>query len=280
MARFCRMTLVLLFGSCVALPVAAQQERSAARDAELPGFDEVDADGNGVVSYEEFADALPAVDDPDQVFIAADVDGDGQINRQEWVNWREQRVGAAEMPPAEVDEVEHRRQIELEITGDSIEGRFLTDADIVGLGGNQLGVGLLLSEDRDTVANGQILAPGLLQRFLPDFVSLSLGARAYIALLADPDDDVAAIAPGAKARVGLPFLEDVPVAGVGEIFFAPDILSFGEAEEVIDFSGRLEVQFLERTTGFVGFRVLNFERKGGGEDTIVDSLMGGIRFTF
>lgn len=280
MVRFCCTAFVALCGSCIALPVVAQQDQPAARGAELPGFDEVDATGNGMVSYEEFADALPDIDDPDQVFIAADVDGDGQINRQEWVNWREQRVGAAEMPPAEVEEIELRRQIELELTGDSIEGRFLTDADVIGLGGNQLGVGLLLSEDRDTVASGQILAPGLLQGFVPDFVTLSLGAKAFIALLAEPDDDVAAIAPGAKARVGLPFLENVPIAGVGEIFFAPDILSFGESEEVIDFSGRLEVQFLERTTGFVGFRVLNFERKGGGEDTIVDSLMGGVRFTF
>lgn len=280
MLRFFCTVFVLLAGSCIALPVAAQQDQSAARGADFPSFDAVDANLNGMISRNELANAFPEVDDPDQLFATADADGDGEISRQEWADWRDQRVGAAEMPPAEEDPFDHPRQIEVEITDDALQGRFFTDGAFVGLDRNQVGAGLLLSEDRDIVGSAQVLAPGLLQRFLPDFVSLSLGARAFVALLAEPDDDIAGIAPGATARVALPFLENVPVAGVGEIFFAPDILTFGEADEVIDFSGRLEVEFLERTTGFVGFRVLNFEREGSGEDSIVDSLMGGVRFTF
>lgn len=283
MVRTCYTAIVVLCGSCIALPAAAQQNQSAAARADFPRFDAVDANLDGVISRDEFANALSDIEEPDQLFTAADANDDGRISRQEWSEWRAQRLGTAEAEEAamaEEERFEHPNQVEVEVTNETLQGRYFTDADMVGLDGNQLGFGLLFSDDRDFVGSAQVLAPGLLDRFTPDFVELSFGARAFMALLSDPSDDIAGIAPGATARVALPFLEDVPLTAVGEIFFAPDILTFGEADEVIDFGGRLEAQVLERTTGFVGFRVLNFEREGAGDDTVVDSLMGGVRFTF
>jgi hypothetical protein len=36
----------------------------------------------------------------------------------------------------------------------------------------------------------------------------------------------------------------------GDFFYAPDILTFGDADRVIDFNVRYELQFLQNTTGF------------------------------
>lgn len=285
MARFCYTAFAALCGSCIALPVLAQQDQSAAARADFPRFDTVDANLDDTISRQEFSGAFAHVEAPDELFAAADADGDGRVTRQEWGEWREQRLGATdeaadEAALMEEERFEHPSQIELEFTNETVQGRYFTDAGLVRLDGNQLGFGLLFSEDRDFIGDAQVMAPGLMDDFVPDFVELSFGGRAFVALLGDPSEEVAGFAPGATARVALPFLEDVPLAAVGHVFFAPDILSFGEAEEVVDFGGRLEARFLERTTGFVGIRVLNFEREGGGDDTIIDGLTGGVRFTF
>lgn len=282
MTRLCYTSLIALCGACVALPAAAQQDQQAATRADFPRFDAVDANLDGTISRQEFANALSEIEEPGRLFADADADDDGRVSRQEWGDWREQRLGAIEAaePDDEAARFEHPDQIELELTNETVQGRYFTDAGMVGLDGNQLSFGLLFSEDRDFIGDAQIMAPGLMDDFVPDFVELSFGGRAFIALLGDPSEEVAGLAPGATARVALPFLEDVPLAAVGHVFFAPDILSFGEAEEVVDFGGRVEARFLERATGFVGIRVLNFERQGGGEDTIIDGLTGGVRFTF
>jgi hypothetical protein len=71
-----------------------------------------------------------------------------------------------------------------------------------------------------------------------------------------------------------------PMYIAGDFFYAPDILTFGDADRVIDFNVRYELQFLQNTTGFVGYHLLNFDRENGGDDDIVDSLNVGLRFAF
>jgi hypothetical protein len=96
-----------------------------------------------------------------------------------------------------------------------------TGAGVVGVDRGSLGLGLFLSTDRDIVGDAQLMVPGLLENLTPDFLSLSLGGKAQVALLTDPDDEVFALSPGAEARLALPF--DTPMFVVGSIFYAPDI---------------------------------------------------------
>ncbi len=100
----------------------------------------------------------------------------------------------------------------------------------------------------------------------------------YAALLDDPDDDVFGLAPGLEARYALPF--GTPMAVVGNIFYAPDILTFGDADDVLDFNVRFEVQFIPRAVGFVGYRLLDFDRDEGEDDEIVENVQLGLRFAF
>jgi hypothetical protein len=241
----------------------------------LPSFDAIDANLDGSISGPEFRSGLREVENPEQLFAQADVDQSGAISRQEWATWREERLRGAEPRP----EPERLREIELAVTDDTLQGRFLTDGAIVGLGGNTVGLGLLLSDDRDFVGSVEFLAPGVLRKLLPDFLQVSLGARGVFALLDDPDDDVFGIAPGAAARLRLP-LGGPPMYIAGDFFYAPDILTFGDADSVMDFNVRYELQFLQNTTGFVGYRLLDFDREGSGEDDIVNTLNVGLRHAF
>ncbi|HEX6144467.1 MAG TPA: YfaZ family outer membrane protein [Geminicoccaceae bacterium] len=272
-----RAVLTAVATAGVALPATAQQGALSG----FPSFDSVDANLDGTIAREEFRRALSEVEQPDQLFAEADADGDGQISRREWSDWQRQRMagaGAAAEPEAETGREERPNRIEVALTEEVLQGKYIRDADLVGLPGNTLAFGILFSDDRDIVGTTELLAPGLIDQWLPPFISLSLGGKAYLGLLDDPSDDVFALAPGAEVRVDIPL--DVPMAGVGRIFYAPDIATFGDSDEVFEFDVRAEVRFLPQTTGFVGYRLLNFEREDGGDDKIVNGIHAGIRFAF
>jgi hypothetical protein len=275
--------LLVALGMAAAGPAAAQQQLASAAPIGDPSrFQQADLNRDGVLTPEEFRAGFPEVDNPDEVFRALDTDGSGVITREQWV--AEQRAtdiepaaGLDEPPVAEQWPGVRVHQLELEGTEDTLTVRYLTSGGRIGLEGTELGLGLLVSTDRDIIGSGRILAPDLLDRFLPPNITLRLGGKAMMALLDDPSDEVFSVGPGVEARVALPFLEATPVAGVGEVYYAPDILTFGEASRMFEFSGRVEVQFLESTVGFVGYRRLEFDRDGG-DDTIVNNVMFGLRF--
>lgn len=167
--------------------------------------------------------------------------------------------------------------VEVALTEDVIQGAFIMDAAPVGLPGSDLSFGLLFSDDRDIVLSSGLMVPVLTQDVGPGPITVRIGGRAYGALLADPSDDVFALAPGIEGRFALP--TGIPTAVVANIFYAPDIVTFGNADDVVDFNTRFEAQFTERVTGFVGFRLLSFDRDVG-EDDIVENFQLGIRVAF
>ncbi len=166
--------------------------------------------------------------------------------------------------------------VDLSINQDALEAIFTRDARAVGLPGQDLSLGLLLSEDRDIVAHGAVMVPTSVDAGLP--VTFRFGGKAIFGLL-EGGDDVVALAPGAEARFNL--RAGRPMAVVGNIFYSPDILTFGNADHVVDANVRYEVGFPDPATGYVGYRYLNFDRNsGGGDDDIVNGLQVGVRFAF
>jgi YfaZ precursor len=262
-----------IFSWWLVLPAAAQEDQPATADRATVAtaeqrFDQLDADLNGSISREEFGDAVSNAEDAEELFSAADADQNDQISQEEWTNWREQQAEDAD---------DGESQVEVALTNETVEGRFITGAGVVGVDRGSLGLGLFLSTDRDIVGDAELMVPGLLENLTPDFLSLSLGGKAQVALLTDPDDEVFGFLPGAEARLSLPF--DTPMFVVASIFYAPDILTFGDADRIVDFNLRYEVQFLRHTTGFVGYRVIDFDREEQeSDDTIVNSLQVGLRF--
>jgi hypothetical protein len=91
-------------------------------------------------------------------------------------------IATGEEQPTATREKERSREIELAVTDDSLQGKFLTDAGLVGFEGNTIGFGLLFDDDRDIVGSVEFLAPGVLRNLLPDLLELSLGARGMLGL--------------------------------------------------------------------------------------------------
>jgi len=234
-------------------------------------FTQVDANQDGTITLTEFRQVVQGTDNPAAVFGEVDSDGNDVVTEEEWIAWRSQ---VAE-PEEETDRLSY---VELGLTANSLYGEAGTDAGIIGLEGNLLAGRLLFTTDRDFVASGELMAPGLLAPVLPDFLEIALGGRIEVSFLTDPNDDVISLMPGISARLSIP-LFGLETAAVGDVFYAPDALTFGDADGNLDWSANYEVRFLPNTVGFVGFHFLRFDRDQGNRN-IVDDVQGGLRFEF
>jgi hypothetical protein len=162
-----------------------------------------------------------------------------------------------------------------------IQLSYLTTSTLLGTQEQGLNFGLLLTEKRDIIGTMGLTVPGLIGDPLPDWLSFAFGAKGYFALLSDPVDlEVFSLAPGVESRLTLP--TKMPMHLTGSFYYAPKIITFGDAENMYDITARYEVEFTSSTTGFVGYRLLRYEQEeGGGEEIDVDEgIHAGVRITF
>jgi hypothetical protein len=57
-------------------------------------------------------------------------------------------------------------------------------------------------------------------------------------------------------------------------------MTFGDADNILDFNARYELQVSSRAVGFVGYRPLDCGRDNAGDDEIVGDVQPGLRFAF
>ncbi len=166
--------------------------------------------------------------------------------------------------------------IEVALSDDYIQGRYFTEGGILGFDDAISHVGVYFSDSRDFIGN-----VGLMTEHMPLFVpglTMSVGARGYVALLSDPDDDVVGLAPGIEGRFGLPADFDFPLAAVGSIFYSPDVLTLGDAQDIIDIDGRVEAEIRSDIVGFIGYRVHRFDSDEGANKKAANEIQIGARF--
>ena len=166
---------------------------------------------------------------------------------------------------------------ELSLSNDTLQLRYFTGGSKVGAASNsQASAAFFLSEARDLVLSGDLLFPIDLD-IAP--VSILLGPRAYAALLEDENNDVMALSVGAEVRVLIE--RSWGLAVVGHAFYAPDILTFGSADNLTDLGARLEIRATPRLVVFAGMRWFEFDlTDGSGERTLQDEALVGAGWQF
>lgn len=139
----------------------------------------------------------------------------------------------------------------------------------------ELGFGLFLNEQRDIVASANYFVEASELRMYR--LSVMVGPVAYAALLSLENNDVFALALGAEARYRL--LRSPEVNIVGRAAYAPDILTFGSADNVWDVIARAEIPVTERVTGFGGYRLYEIDLLQGKRE-LEETVHLGLRFQF
>jgi len=183
-------------------------------------------------------------------------------------------TATAPIPKTAAEMADNGAAIEVALSDDYIQGRYYTGDGLLGFDDVNGHVGVYFSDSRDLIGN-----IGLMSRRVPLFIeglTLSVGARGYLALFSDPNDDVVGLAPGVEGRYGLPF--DFPLAVVGNIFYSPDVLTLGDAEDILDIDARLEAEIVPNIVGFVGYREFRFDSDIGSDQEAASEIQLGARF--
>jgi len=132
----------------------------------------------------------------------------------------------------------------------------------------------LHSEERDSILQtGLAVDTGLSKTF-----RLSFGSRAYMGLLSDENNDTFAAAMGAEAAYKLPF-KALPLELGASLYYAPDILTFGVADRLVDTRFGVALPVRPQMSMFTGLRYLTLDTRPGNEQ-IDNRVHLGIRWDF
>jgi hypothetical protein len=165
---------------------------------------------------------------------------------------------------------------ELALSNDTLQLRYLGSGNMVGVQGSQVTGGVFLGEERDFVLSGGLLFPADLgiRRF-----NVSFGPQLYAALLQEENDDVMAVSVGTEVRFFIDPNRGLAVSG--QAYYAPDILTFGSADNLTDLSARVELGVAEQLQAFAGMRWFEFDlTDGSGERTLQEEVFVGVGYRF
>ncbi len=185
-----------------------------------------------------------------------------------------QQPGPAERVDEKVDAVE--RYIEAYVSEDALQAQYVQELRIEGFGPIEARGGIFYNETRDLIG----IVDGLL--YIGDQanrrqIEVNVGTRLYGAFLNAENEDTFAVGFGGEAQWF--FTRDQRSSLKLVAFYAPDILTFGIANNVKDVGLRLQTRIREATDIFVGYRSLEIETILGSRD-VDDNVHIGFRRSF
>lgn len=206
------------------------------------------------------------------------------LGERGWLRWRSCFHAAAllaAMAPAAAQQDTGNRvtttdhAIELYISDDALQAQYVRMLDLGEFGPAEVRGGFFYNEERDLVGVIDLLA------LVGDEVGirsleLRVGTRVYGAFLAPEDQDVLGVGLGGEAQYYFSAARNASVT-LG-LFYAPDIVTFGTADDVKDASVRLMTRLRNGTDVFLGFRVFEIDMPVDRE--VDDNVHVGFRRSF
>lgn len=166
--------------------------------------------------------------------------------------------------------------LEIALSGDSANIEVQAESEGFGFSGSDLNAGLFFNDDDDFAIYAGLLVDGTPAGDQP--FTYGLGGKIYYIDADTPNATATAIALGVGVKFHIP--ARMPMAVGGDIYFAPDITAFGDADGLLDFRIRFEMDVLPNATAFAGYRRFEIDLDQGGDYDLDDNPHVGIRFQF
>ncbi len=150
--------------------------------------------------------------------------------------------------------------IEAYISNKAMQGMYTRQVDMGEFGTNEARAGFFINGERDLILIGDLLVDTGRAELRPNW-GLQVGPRVYGALLSGTEkDDVFAISLGGRLSyfLGRNRVTSLSVAA----FYAPEIITFGNADSVSDVSVQFSTRLTVSTRVFVGYRTFQFALPG------------------
>ena len=171
----------------------------------------------------------------------------------------------------------HASGLDIALGSDTAQVNYYFGSDAVGYGGADFSVGAFFNEPDDVMGSFGVKVTGSPAGTRP--FSFGVGAKAYVASLDRPDQDVQAMGIGGEIKFHIP--ANMPMAIVAEGYYAPDITTFGDGKSFTDVNLNFEMEITPGTAAFIGYRNLETELENSGVDyELDDEGHVGIRVMF
>ena len=166
--------------------------------------------------------------------------------------------------------------VELYLSDDAVEAQYIRHLDLGDLGPTEAKAGFFYNEDRDLIGIGDLLV-NVGDDVGVRALEVRVGTRVYGAFLAPEDQDVFSISVGGEAQY---FIDSARTTSVMlGLFYAPDISTFGEADNVYDVTLRFMTRLKNGMDVFLGYRSLEFNIQPA-DRKVDDNLHLGFRRSF
>jgi hypothetical protein len=177
----------------------------------------------------------------------------------------------AQEPESELDS-----SAEIQLSDETLQVRYIDTGDHLGIEESRLAGAFFLSEARDVVLSAGLQMPANIDL---GPVTFTFGPQLYAALLDEENSDIMAMSIGTDVRLDL--APSLGLAVTGQAYYAPDVLTFGSADNIVDLSARLEVGLADRLILFGGVRLFEFDlTEGEGDRTLQDEVFAGFGYQF
>lgn len=140
-----------------------------------------------------------------------------------------------------------------------------------------LGVDYLHHEDNGDLAGVSLYTSGDSLGNI-DSLKTAIGAKFVYLDVNDSDLSGGALALGGFVKHNLAAVNLVSIRA--DLFYAPNVVSFGDADGFLEMSVRAEYQLMENADVFLGVKKIEMDFEGIGEADIDDSIFLGIGINF
>ncbi len=166
---------------------------------------------------------------------------------------------------------------EAALSSETAQFTFRSDSSLIGWGGAALGLSLFYNEESDFVTQVELLQSRQASSQNP--LTLGVGVKAYAGQIDSTGDEIFGLGIGGEIRYTIAGVMPMSIYLKG--FFAPEITSFADTEEISDYQLGFQVEVLPQTTAFVGIRHLEVDIENfNNYELDDDELHFGVRLTF
>lgn len=94
--------------------------------------------------------------------------------------------------------------------------------------------------------------------------------------------DYSSIPLGLEVKHKIEVVEELPLYIKGALYYAPEVLSFRDAENFFEYRVEVEAEVMENAAVTIGYRSIdtNYDKDGGGDVNYNKSMYLGLRFAF
>jgi len=171
----------------------------------------------------------------------------------------------------------YARSIDINLADNAAQFKYNTLVGATNYGRTEVGVGFLYNEDDNILGELGLLVIDEAGSKTPG-LEIGVGPKFWYGDADKPDVQISGIGLGGQLRYK-PMSSPRVVFG-GSLFYAPSIVAFIDAEEILEYDVRLEYELLPTANIYLGYRNIEADIKNRKKAEIDESVVLGLRFKF